>query len=479
MPVAESRRDRDQPAGEIVLRDAELDGRRVDVRVVGSTVVEVAPALRPAPRARVIDGHGGALLPGLHDHHIHLLATAAAAGSVHVGPREVIDRDGLAAALAAAEPAGDGWVRAVGYHQSVAGDLDRHDLDRLVAQHPVRVQHRTGARWVLNSRAVDLLDLDDAEVDGVERDASGRSTGRLHRLDAWLRRRLPSRAPPDLAELGLALARRGVTGVTDTTPYDQLCDLGPLSDAAVSGDLPQRVVVTGGVSLARSGLPAGLAWGPVKVIIDDGAYPALSDLADDMATAHRAGRPVAIHCVTRVALVLALAAWDEVGSRAGDRVEHGFVVPPELLPALRRHGLTVVVQPGFVAERGDEYRGEVDLDDRPHLHPCRSLIDAGVAVAGGTDAPHTAADPWSAMAAATTRTTPSGHVLGAGEVISSRQALGLFLGSAGRPGGGPRRVAVGATADLCLVSAPLREALTRPTEVDVVATVCRGRVIAL
>jgi predicted amidohydrolase YtcJ len=186
---------------------------------------------------------------------------------------------------------------------------------------------------------------------------------------------------------------------------------------------------------------------------------------------------VAIHCVTRVALVLALAAWDEAGARPGDRVEHGAVVPPELHPALRRHGLTVVTQPGFVAERGDEYRREVDPDDLPHLYPCRSLIDAGVPVGGSTDAPYTDADPWRAIAAAAARRTPSGAVLGPDEAVTVRRALDLFLSDPRSPGGPPRRVAPGAPADLCLLATPLAVALADPVAAKVVATICRGRLV--
>ena len=96
------------------------------------------------------------------------------------------------------------WLRAVGYHESVAGDLDRAALDRLVALRPVRVQHRSGARWVLNSAAIDRLGLEEVHRPELERDPAGRLTGRVHRADAWLRSLLPREAPPDLAPLGAA-----------------------------------------------------------------------------------------------------------------------------------------------------------------------------------------------------------------------------------------------------------------------------------
>lgn len=466
--------------GDLRLRHVEVDGAVVDVDLAGGRITAVGRSLGRRGPVTVIEGCGGALLPGLHDHHLHLLAMAAARTSVPAGPPRVTDRRGLAASLANADrqlPEGR-WLRAVGYHESVAGDLDRAGLDRLVPARPARLQHRSGAHWVLNSPAIDRLDLEHAKVAGLERDVAGRLTGRLHRADDWLRRRIAEPVVPDLSTVGAELAIRGVTGVTDATPYTDLEQLRPLVEAVASGALPQRVVVTGGSELAGAPAPPGLEWGPVKIVIDDLDYPPLDALADRMRVAHRHGRNVAVHCVTRAALALALAAWDTAGARPGDRVEHGSVVPPELRSGLRRHRLTVVTQPSLVAERGDDYLRDVDDDDRPHLYPCRRLLEAGVPVAASTDAPCTDGDPWAAIAAAVTRRTRGGAVLGADEAVAPDRALDLFLGDPHRPGGPPRAVAAGAHADLSLLAAPRAEALRRPAEVEVVLTIRHGRILS-
>jgi predicted amidohydrolase YtcJ len=465
-------------AGGLLLRRAELAGRIVDVRTRGGRIDAIAPSLAATSDEMVIDARGGALLPGLHDHHIHLLASAAAARSLVLGPPSVRDADAMAAALQEADAAlarGD-WIRAVGYHESVAGDLDRHALDRIVAGRPVRVQHRSGARWILNTAAIDALDLGGRDHPAVERDAAGVPTGRVDRADDWLRSLLPAGAAPDLSSLGAALAAAGVTGVTDTTPSERVEDLTPLGAAVTSGSLPQRVVVTGGPALAAMAPPTGLVLGPVKVVVDDGAYPSIDELAGHIAAAHAHGRAVAIHCVTRPALVLALAACDAAGSQPGDRVEHGSVIPAELIGELRRQRLTVVTQPALVAERGDDYERDVDRDDLPHLYRIRSLLDAGVAVAASSDAPYTDPDPWAAVRAAVSRSTPSGRVLGPDERVSPAVALGLFLGAPLDPGGPARPVEVGAPADLCLLGPPLATVLERLRADDVVATICAGRV---
>ncbi|WP_229758442.1 hypothetical protein [Peterkaempfera bronchialis] len=69
------------------------------------------------------------------------------------------------------------WVRGVGYHESVAGPLDRDRLDALVAHRPVRVQHRSGALWILNSAGAALLGLDDPDRVAVARWRTTRRRG--------------------------------------------------------------------------------------------------------------------------------------------------------------------------------------------------------------------------------------------------------------------------------------------------------------
>ncbi len=438
-------------------------------------IAEIGPDLRPPGEVEVLDGHGGALIPGLHDHHLHLLAAGAARTSVAVGPAEARDLAGLTGLLQDAgrgAPSGS-WLRAIGYHEAVAGDLDRHVLDSIVPDHAVRVQHRTGAQWVLNSEAIRQLGLEHVDEPEVERDSTGRPTGRIHRADAWLRCRLPDHGPPSLADLGRDLARLGITGATDATPVSTIADLTALATAA-SRELPQHVTAMTGPDLVASEPPAPLRRGPVKLILDEDRLPTLEALRSDIDLAHGHDRPVAVHCVTRASLVFALTAWSIATRRPGDRVEHGSVVPPELRPMIAELGLTIVTQPSFVAERGDQYLADVDEDDLPHLYPCRTLLEAGVELAGSSDAPYTQLDPWAAMRAAVTRRTATGRLLNGAETISPQQALQLYLGPPDRPGGPPRQVARGAAADLCLLDGPMPTTLEHLAADRVVATIIEG-----
>jgi predicted amidohydrolase YtcJ len=433
----------------LLLARAELDGRIADVRVREGTIAEIGE-LRPVTAETVIDARGGALLPGLHDHHLHLFSLAAAATSVQCGPPRVTDRDGLARAL---RDAPGNRVRGIGYHESVAGLLDRHALDQLLADRPVRIQHRSGGLWMLNTLALAELGLLDDHDDG-----------QLWRADGLLRDQSGEHEPPGLAAAGRRLASLGITGVTDATPG--------LSDDAIrllAAALPQRLHLLGAQADAR--LPPGVTIGPWKILPPDHEPPDWDALMAEVRHVHGTGRPVAIHAVTRESLVIALAVLAAAGPMAGDRIEHAAVVGPDLLPMLVQVGPAVVTQPGFAVERADQYRRDVPEAEHADLYRYASLLNAGVRIAAGSDAPFAGEDPWRTIAAAATRD------LAPAERVTARQALDGLLTPLEDPGGAPRRIAVGGPADLCLLRVPLAEALSEPDAGQVAATVCRGGVM--
>jgi predicted amidohydrolase YtcJ len=339
----------------------------------------------------------------------------------------------------------------------------------MVDRRPVRVQHRGGALWMVNGAGAALLGLDDPDrtlPTGVERDPTGRPTGRLWRLDGWLRERLGPPALPDLAAVGRRLASYGVTAVTDATPDLHEDTARELARGADDGRLPQRLTLLGTVDGPRS----GETWlqGPFKLQPPDHDLWPYDELLARIraARAEPRRRPVAVHCVTRESLVLTLVALQECGAVPGDRIEHAAVVPPDLLPLMRDLGVRVVTQPVFVAERGDTYLAEVEPRDVPHLYPYASLLAAGIPVTSSSDAPYGGLDPWAGVRAARDRRTGSGRILGAGERVDAGTVL---RGLSSRPA-----VAVGAPADLCLLHVPWREVVASPDAELVRMTLCRG-----
>ena len=276
------------------------------------------------------------------------MAMAARAGSVDLGPDRVTGagrpRPGAAGRPTPRRPAG-AWLRAVGYDEA-----DRRSARPVGPRRgwwpdrPVRVQHRSGHLWVLNSAGLSAGRARRRPTTGprgrrarTDDGTADRAAGRRRR---WLADRLPAPEPPDLGAVSRRLASYGVTGVTDATPTRPAADLEVLAAARRSGCAASSgCVVTGGGRVADGpGRPTGSSsgrsrsWSPT-------APPDVEAGRADRPTPTGRGRPVALHCVSLVAAVLAVAAWDAAGARPGDRMEHGGVLPPDAGgPAGRRSG---------------------------------------------------------------------------------------------------------------------------------------------
>ncbi|OBG99551.1 MULTISPECIES: amidohydrolase family protein [unclassified Mycobacterium] len=429
----------------LIHRGTLLDGRTVDIRV-GAQIEEMGEGLAARKGEGVLYAGGGTVLPGLHDHHVHVRSAASALDSFLVGPPGVTTKEQLTQLLSNATPGPDGWIRAVGYHESVAGELDRAALDALVRDVPVRIQHRSGALWMLNSEALGRVGLPE------------HPDGRLRSADRGWSDALAQRET-DLAELSRRITATGVTGVTDATPDLAADDMVALLVSHRRGEFRPR--------------PSFLS--PGKKILQDDRLD-LDALTAWVAAQHGDDRPVAVHCVTAAQLVVTIAALRAAGSHPRDRIEHAAVVPDENLADLAELGVTVVTQPNFVAERGDHYLADVPAAEHPQLWRVASLLDARVPVALSTDMPFGHGDPWTAMRAAVYRTTPGGAVLNPNECVSALTALTMFLGRPDQPGRA-RTVDTGQAGDLCVLTEPPATVLAELDAGMVAATVIGGELV--
>ena len=460
----------------MLIRDAEIaPGRVTHVQISGELIGMISDDLKPDEDGIVVEARGGALLPGLHDHHFHLLAFAASLESAECGPSHATSASDLIRILRGAPSTdGENWLRGVGYHESVAGEIDRDWLDRAVPDRPVRLQHRGGRLWVLNSRAIEILTAGTNDTP-LEREG-GRFTGQLYEGDAWLRHRLGNRRP-SLHRASQFLLSRGVTGITDATPTNTAAEFELFRQAFDVREITQNILVMGDATLDHVGDVPGIQRGATKIHLRDADLPPLNEIDARIRHSHTVDRPVAVHCVTLGEIMLAIGAFQDAGAVKGDRIEHAAVTPPYVLALMAELGLTVVTQPNFIAERGDAYLRDVEPQDRPWLYRLLGFLDSGIALAGGTDAPFGGADPWRAMSAAVERRSSGGSPIGPEEALTPEQALGLFLGAPRSPGGGARTIMPGAVADLCLLQQSWRDARSNLADAPVALTIKSGAIV--
>ena len=184
-----------------------------------------------------------------------------------------------------------------------------------------------------------------------------------------------------------------------------------------------------------------------------------------------------MHCVTAAQLVVTLAALRSAGTHPHDRIEHAAVVPDDSLADLVDSGATVVTQPNFVAERGDQYLADVPAAEHHELWRVASLRSAGVPVALSTDMPFGDADPWASDACRGAPHAPRRARFSAPPNVSRRaEALAMFLGEPDQPAS-PRQVAPGPAGDLCVLATPPAEVLSELDSGVVAATVIAGEVV--
>jgi predicted amidohydrolase YtcJ len=454
------------------------------------------------PRTHLIRLAGRTVAPGFIDCHLHFMEGAAVAAGLSVGRcRTIGDLLADLRVTAGKTPPGN-WLRAFGCDETLMHERrgpTRAELDASVGRNPLRLRHQTlHASW-LNSRAIAAFGL---EAPGfkppagawLEREPSGRLTGFVAGMDEWLSQRLPRVTTAELEArtrtFSRDLAAGGITAFTDATVRNGPDDLATFARLTAGGTIGQRVAMMIGQGHVDSIVTAGKVAeaGGIRIAgmkFMDVARWEPAPLARRVARALSQGLDVAFHATEveelEAALVAIESARRDVNPRILEstvcRIEHGGLIPdgyPERIAAL---GVWVVTNPGFVHYRGPKYAADPGL--APYLYRARSLLDAGVQLAAGTDAPVTPGKPLPAIATAATRLSIDGDELGSAEKISIREGFDLFTLSAARLSRlSAGEIAPGRLADLIVLAAdPV--ALT-PAEISNLAvdlTIVAGRPI--
>ncbi len=433
---------------------------------------------------RVLDCEGRTLIPGFVDAHLHLLAYAASLRDVDCGPdavRSIADVRRAISDRARATPHGS-WIVGRGYDDSALLERrhpTRDDLDAATSL-PVRLVHRTGHACVLNSAALALVGIGAHTPDPVEgvieRDAAGEPTGLLLEMDAYLDGRIPRRPRGEfdagVRQASERLAALGVTSVVDATPTNSVERWETFKTLRAGGVPLPRIMMMAGYDHLDGFVAEGMGYGhgddtlrlghaKIMLTATTGTlHPQPEQLAAMVARAHAAGFPVAVHAVEAEAVAAAARAIAEARRERPlpfpDRIEHCSECPPDVLPWVRRAGVAVCTQPAFVHHRGDKYLSEVPEDAQPWLYAMRSLLDAGVPVSAGSDAPVVEPAPMVAVGAAVTRRTRGGRQVAPGQAVTPMQALRAYtLAAAEASGMGDLAgsIEVGKLADLALLDA--------------------------
>jgi predicted amidohydrolase YtcJ len=376
----------------------------------------------------VLDCEGRWAIPGLWDSHTHMNQWAlarqrvdvSAAGSAH----------GLATGIAtvAAERRSQpgGILIGYGFRDGLWPDSPSPELlDGVTGDLPtVMISGDLHSAW-LNSAALDRFDNRE------------HPTGVLREAELFTIMQGLSQLPDDdldraIDDAARAAAARGVVGIVDFEMPDSLL---PWTRRIAGGTTSLRVVCSVWPEALERAIDRGLRTGepvpgthglavagPLKVVTDgslntrtaycDEPYPGeesgghgiltvpYEQLVAGMGRAWSAGISSAIHAIGDHANRLAVDAFERVGCPGS--IEHVQLIHGPDIVRMARLGIVASIQPEHAMDDRDV--AEMHWAGRtPDAFAYRSMLDAGVRLALGSDAPVAPLDPWMAMSAAVFR----------------------------------------------------------------------------
>ncbi|HVS13192.1 MAG TPA: amidohydrolase [Thermoanaerobaculia bacterium] len=457
------------------------------VAVRGETILAVgardALVAVLGPGVTRIDGGGGLVTPGLIDAHVHLLEGGFRLSSVQLRdaatPEDFTER--IAAFAATVEPGT--WITGGDWdHERWGGELpDRAWIDAATPANPVWVNRLDGHMALANTLALEAAGLptgDGADVptlDGgtVVTEAAGRLTGVLKDNAMGLVASVVPPPPPELEDRALDaamayVARFGVTGVhhmgtwEDLAVFERARDAGRLRTriyAAVPLDtwkrLAERVAAEGRGDWLRIGALKGFVDGslgshtaaffePYTDVPDDRGLLVndREDLRRWIEGADASGLHLIVHAIGDRANAELLDLYRGAIERNGPRdrrfrIEHAQHLRAQEIPRFAELGVIPSMQPYHAIDDGRWAERVIGPERAQGTYAFRALLDAGAAVAFGSDWFVAPPIPAEGVYAAVTRRTldgahPAGWVpaqkIGVEEALHAYTRAGAFAG---------------------------------------------------
>ena len=408
--------------------------------------------------ARAIDLKGATVFPGFTDSHQHLEGVGRRTKTLSLFGIGSLDKTVAAIEQWAADIAPGGWVLGRGWiereWQGERRFLTRWDVDRFTESKPLFMPRADGVSALVNTKALNLAgiskDTPDPEGGRFERDARGELTGYvLGKAMAPFRAILPSETDAYITD-NLLRGMRANAALGWTSTHDagmSWRQLRLLQNLRSRGLMAHRVYVAIPIADAAPLLERGpeqsddgwIDLRGIKVFIDGTLGSRGAALLEPYADANhrgfmnrttkevlmpvleqalREGVQIMTHVIGDRALRETLdwyleaqgsvpkSEWKHTTLRW--RLEHAQIIPPSDQRRIKDMSVILSMQPshaiGDLNFAGDRL-GQERLN---YAYPWRPLIDQGIPIIAGSDAPVEAGDPRIEFYAAITRTRLDG-----------------------------------------------------------------------
>ena len=480
-------------------------------RITAVSASEAMHELRDG-RTEVIDCKGKTIIPGFVDAHCHLAAFAEGFVSLNLSPSEGVgsmaDMQNKIKLFCKDRPPGT-WIRGKGYNEFYLAEKRHpncHDLDRATSLHPIKLTHRSGHAYVLNSIALHMVgvtaEMGDPPDGLIDRDLeTGEPTGILYGMGNYLSQKIPSLDDDEMRQ-GIRLADEellscGIASIQDATSHNDIHCWNKFRQWKDEGIFKPGVSMmlgmkgfeeykrqlyrpySGGSCLRISG---------VKIMVHEitgSLEPDQERLNGMVFEIHKAGLQALLHAVEEKTIEAACDAIEYALKQLPrhdhrHRIEHCSVCPPALAKRIGDLGIMVVTQPAFLYYSGDRYLETVPSEQLQNLYPIKRLMGHHVRVAAGSDFPIVKPNPLIGVYAAVTRMSESRKPVLPDEGMDRLEALSMYTETATAANFEERvrgSIAIGKAADLVVLNDdPTRVNADEIKSIKVEMTIINGEI---
>lgn len=462
---------------------------------------------------KVIDCGNRVVIPGFIDAHCHLFSLIRKLITLDLSPENVKSIEDIKKVIrekAQKTPPGQ-WISGTGYNEFYLAEKrhpTRRDLDEATTEHPVITTHRSLHACVLNSAALSLVGISSAteEQPGTRIDRNvedGEPNGILYEMVGYIREHVMPPVSQNELDSGANQASEqllscGITSIQDasiTNDTDRWNNLQRMKRTGIF--LPRAAMMTGPDNFHKfldSGFTCdygddNLRFLGLKIIPSESTgklYPPQEELDKIVIEYARQGFPVAIHAVTNNMVEAVIGSFAKAktslqGKILHFRIEHCSECTPVSLERLKQIKPIIVSQPPFVYYSGDRYLKIIAAESIPWLYRFKSLMNAGLTVAAGSDSPVTPFSPTTGIYAATTRHTAEGQFLNIKETVSRYEALQMYTVNAAHASSEEHNkgsITPGKLADIAILNGnPLTCDPERLKDINVDMTIIGGKIV--
>jgi hypothetical protein len=205
------------------------------------------------------------------------------------------------------------------------------------------------------------------------------------------------------------------------------------------------------------------------------------ELYSRMVDAHKAGIQIATHAIGDAGNRLCIDLLERLLQEHPrpdhrHRIEHASQLDAGMISDMARLGIAVSSQPMFIHSEKNWLRRRIGAERTPWTYPYRSLMDAGVAVAGASDAPIESVSVLHALQCCVTR-----EGFETGQCVTAHEALRMYTVNAAYAQfeeGVKGSISAGKRADFVVLDRdPVRVPAEEIMKISVRKTICGGKVI--